>query len=106
MKKVVFILLPFILLADTIINTSVGCPDLKDIKAITSLAKKGEDVNLEIIKRGCRVFYPKEKVKARLDIKEKDGFIQIEFLKTGDFYYIKKKDVKIEQPGRKNIINF
>jgi len=106
MKKSIFIFLPFILLADTIINTTIGCPDLKDVKFISSLAKKKEDINLEIIKRGCRVFYPKEKVEARLDIKEKDGYIQIELLKTGEYYYIKKKDVKIEQPGRKNIIKF
>ena len=106
MKKIFLFFTPFLLLSDTIINSTVGCPDLKDIKIIADMAKKGKDVNLEIVKRGCRVFYPKEKVEARLDIGEKDGFIQILFPKTGEYYYILKKDVKIEQPGRKNIIKF
>jgi len=86
MKKFIFWVLPLLAISDTIINTTIGCPDLKDIKEIAALVKKGEDVNLEIIKRGCRIFYPKEKVEARLDIGQKDGFIQILFPKTEEFF--------------------
>lgn len=106
MKKFLTLFISAFLFGDTIINTTVGCPDLKDAKYIEALLKKGVDVNIEIVKRGCRVFYPKEKVEARLDIGEKDGFLQVLFPKNEEYFYIKKKDIKIEQPGRKNILKF
>ena len=106
MKKTLLFLAPFLLFGDTIINTTVGCADLKDIKEIDIMLKKNIDIDLEIVKRGCRVFYPKEKVEVRMDIGEKDGFVQVFFPKTGEYFYIKKKDIKIEQPGRKNILKF
>lgn len=100
-----------VLSADIVTMPSLGC---KDEVALISM-KDGFDqkaktspleLNVEIISKGCRIFTPIDKLHV-LDYDSKDDNLataKVLDVQTNGIYYMFRRNIRIEQPGTKNII--
>ena len=99
--------------ADMILKTSVGCENESTLNGIREDILDQEQVdlmkvNLDLMAKSCRVFLPSDKVEA-INYSSKDDVlntVKIMDKKNQTMYYMYRKNLRIEQPGTKNIIQF
>jgi hypothetical protein len=96
-----------------ILKTSVGCENESTLNGIREDVLDQEQVdlmkiNLDLMAKSCRVFTPSDKVEAINYTSSDDVLTTVKVMdkKNQTIYYMFRKNLRIEQPGTKNIIQF
>ncbi len=90
--------------ADRIKSTTVACPDVKTLEALENMDGSFQDKNMYILKNGCVVLTPKDKIHVLAPDNTCCGlYYRIQIDATNDIMYVKKFSVLVEQPGTGNI---
>ncbi len=93
--------------ADRIKSTTVACPDVKTLEALENMDGSFQDKNMYILKNGCVVLTPKDKIHVLAPDNTCCGlYYRIQIDATNDIMYVKKFSVYVEQAGKGNIFKF
>ena len=93
--------------ADRIRSTTVACPDVKTLEKLEHLGGDFKDKNLFILRHGCVVLTPKDKIHVLAPDNSCCGlYYRIQVDATNDIMYVKKFSVQVEQAGTGNIFKF
>lgn len=102
-----------ILSADVVTKMSVGCKEEETLKAMSEEfpEKVGIDsieLNRDLMSKNCQIFTPRDKLKAVNYSAKDDSQTTVKMLDTqsNDIFYLFRKNIRIEQPGKQNIITF
>ncbi|MEA3373342.1 MAG: hypothetical protein U9Q62_06585 [Campylobacterota bacterium] len=95
--------------ADRIKMKAMGCPSMMAFTKVPSEILQ-DDIKLSLyaVKNGCRILTSRDQVTAiGYDPRnDKTQFMQIIHKESGETLYIRRKNVQVEQPGKKNQIRF
>jgi hypothetical protein len=95
------------LFADKIVSTTVACPSVEALEKLQNSDMDFKEKNLFLMREGCRVLAPKEKIHVLTPTAACCGkYLRISIDKTSDIMYVDKGSVYVEQPGDKNILRF
>ena len=111
MRYLLFVALALSMLvqADQIKMKSMACPSLETFEKVPPEALE-DDIKLSLfaVANNCRILSRKDKVTAiGYDPRnDKSIFIQILHKNSGETLYIRRKNITVEQPGKKNQFRF
>ena len=93
--------------ADRIRATTVACADVKTLEKLEHLGGDFKDKNLFILRHGCVVLTPKDKIHVLAPDNSCCGlYYRIQVDATDDIMYVKKFSVQVEQAGTGNVFRF
>lgn len=93
--------------ADKIKSSTVACPDVESLEKLTQMKGDYNDKNMYILKHGCKVLTPKDKIHVLAPDDKCCGlYYRIQIDDTNDIMYVGKFSVQVEQAGTKNILKF
>ena len=93
--------------ADRIRATTVACADVKTLEKLEHLGGDFKDKNLFILRHGCVVLTPKDKIHVLAPDNTCCGlYYRIQVDATDDIMYVKKFSVQVEQAGTGNVFRF
>jgi hypothetical protein len=85
-------------LADRVKNTTVACPTVKELETLENMDGSFRDKNMYILKHGCVVLTPKDKIHVLAPDDTCCGlYYRIQIDATNDIMYVKKFSVYVEQ---------
>jgi hypothetical protein len=92
--------------ADRITSTAIACPTMEAFRALKKMPPD-ENRELYIMKQGCVVLTPKDKIHViEPDHATHGRFLRIQLERTNETMYVNKNYVKVEQSGKGNIFRF
>ena len=84
--------------ADRVKNTTVACPTVKELETLENMDGSFQEKNLYILKHGCVVLTPKDKIHVLAPDDTCCGpYYRIQIDATNDIMYVKKFSVYVEQ---------
>ena len=110
MRSVLFFLsIVTFLNADKMVKNTLGCPSVVLLQKLpVDTGDNNLKLNMYAIANSCVVISKKDKVKAvgYDPLNSKEIFQKVIYKKTGEFLYILRSTIQVEQDGKKGVVRF